>query len=383
MSTCKSWSSLILCSFLGMFFLFCQPVIAADNVILYTPNTKITVAPGAVIDYIIDVINYSSELQRVDLSVTGLPKKWNYILKSGEWNISQLSILPGERKNLSLRIEVPLQVNKGSYLFKVIAGELYSLPLVVTVSEQGTYKTEFTSKQPNMEGHANSTYSFNAELKNRTANKQLYALMADPPRGWTVTFKASLKQVTSVEIEANSTAGLTIEVNPPAEVDAGKYTIPLSAATNETSANLEVEVVITGTYKIELTTPFGLLSNDITAGDEKKIDLLIKNSGSSELNNIKLIYAAPSKWEVSFDPKNVIQLGPGSSTHVYATIKADKKSIPGDYATEITAKTPEAVSKASFRFTVKTPMLWGWVGILIIIIALGSVYYLFRKYGRR
>jgi uncharacterized membrane protein len=32
---------------------------------------------------------------------------------------------------------------------------------------------------------------------------------------------------------------------------------------------------------------------------------------------------------------------------------------------------------------VKTPMLWGWVGVLIIFIALGSVYYLFRKFGRR
>jgi uncharacterized membrane protein len=28
-------------------------------------------------------------------------------------------------------------------------------------------------------------------------------------------------------------------------------------------------------------------------------------------------------------------------------------------------------------------MLWGWIGVLIIIFALGIVYFLFRKYGRR
>ena len=366
-----------------MLLLFSQSVFAAENVILYTPNTKISVPPGAAIDYTIDVINKSNDIQNVELSVTGMPRTWNYMLKSGEWNVGQLSILPGERKSLTLRVEVPFQVNKGSYKFKIVAGGLYSLPLIVIVSSQGTYKTEFYSKQPNMEGHSSSTYTFNAELKNRTANKQMYALMAEPPKGWSVTFKNNYKQITSVEIEANTTTNLNIEVNPPPDVEAGKYKIPLIATTNETSADLELEVVITGTYKIELTTPFGLLSTDITAGDEKRVDLLVKNTGSSELNNIKLSYAAPANWTVAFDPINVIQLGPGTTTHVYAVIKADKKAIPGDYATEITARTPEAVAKASFRLSVKTPLLWGWVGILIIIFVLGSVYYLFRKYGRR
>jgi uncharacterized membrane protein len=46
-------------------------------------------------------------------------------------------------------------------------------------------------------------------------------------------------------------------------------------------------------------------------------------------------------------------------------------------------KTPEVSSKISFRISVETPLLWGWVGVLIILAALGSVWYLFRKYGRR
>jgi uncharacterized membrane protein len=33
--------------------------------------------------------------------------------------------------------------------------------------------------------------------------------------------------------------------------------------------------------------------------------------------------------------------------------------------------------------SVRTPMLWGWIGIFIIIAAIGIVWYLFRKYGRR
>jgi uncharacterized membrane protein len=68
---------------------------------------------------------------------------------------------------------------------------------------------------------------------------------------------------------------------------------------------------------------------------------------------------------------------------VYATITADKKAIPGDYVTNIDAKTPDVNSSLSFRVSVKTPMLMGWVGILIIVIALAGVFYLFKKFGRR
>ncbi len=201
-------------------------------------------------------------------------------------------------------MEVPLQVNKGSYRFKVLAGGYYSLPLTVIVSEQGTFKTEFTTKQANMEGHANATFTFNADLKNRTADKQLYALMAQAPRGWNVTFKANYKQVTSVEIEANNTANITIEINPPAIIEAGTYKIPVSATTNSTSANLELEVVITGSYSMELSTPTGLLSTNITAGEKKRVELLIKNTGSSALTDIKFDFSAPVNWDVTFDPKN-------------------------------------------------------------------------------
>jgi uncharacterized membrane protein len=356
---------------------------ATDSVALYTPYTKISVPPGESIDYAIDVINNSHELKNVDITIEGMPRGWNYVLKSGGWSIGQVSVLPGERKSLSLKVEIPLKVNKGSYWFKVLAGGFDPLPLSITISEQGTFKTEFTTGQSNMEGRASSNFTFNANLRNRTADKQLYALMANAPRGWNVTFKSNYQQVTSVNTEANSTQPITIEIKAPDKIEAGKYKIPVSAATNSSSADLELEVVITGYYNIELTTPTGLLSTNITAGDVKKLELLINNAGSSELTDIKLESSAPVNWEVTFDPNKVDKLPSGKEVRVIATIKADRKAIPGDYVTNIEAKTPEVSSKISFRISVETPLLWGWTGVLIIFVSLGGVYYLFHKYGRR
>ncbi|NOY36559.1 MAG: hypothetical protein GXO83_03195 [Chlorobi bacterium] len=358
-------------------------ILTAQSVTLYTPYTKISVPPGQKIDYSIDVINHSGKRQNVDLLVTGIQKDWTWLLKSGSWNIRQIAILPGEKKKISLSVNVPFKVKKGNYRFNVVAKGFYSLPLNVVVSKQGTYKTEFTSNQANMEGRDNARFTFNAVLKNGTGVKQRYALRSLAPRGWEVVFKPNYKEATSVEIEPNNSVKMTIEIHPRHQVEAGTYKIPVLAETNTTSARLNLEIVITGSYRMELSTPTGLLSTHITAGDEKKVMLLLKNTGSAKLKDVKFSYAAPENWEVTFSPGKVEELDPGRSTEVLTTIKADKKAIAGDYVTKITAKAPEIYSQITYRFSVKTPMLMGWLGILIIVIALGSVYYLFQKYGRR
>lgn len=352
------------------------------SVILYTPYTKISVSPGASIDYSIDLINNTDQLMNANLSVSGLSASWKHEMKSGGWSLSQLSVLPKEKKTFNLKVEVPLKVNKGNYHFVVYAGNA-KLPLDVVVAQKGTYQTEFTTDQPNMQGNSKSTFTFSATLKNQTADQQLYALMANAPRGWNVVFKPNYKQATSAQVEANATENISIDINPAANVQAGTYKIPVRATTSSTSADIELEVVVTGFYDIELTTPRGLLSAEITAGDMKRIDLLVRNNGSAELKDVQLTASKPVDWEVTFEPSKIEKLTAGGTTNVTATIKASGKALPGDYVTKMTAKTPEVNTTAEFRISVHTPMVYGWLGILIIMLVLGGVYYLFRKYGRR
>jgi hypothetical protein len=356
---------------------------AEENVMLYTPYTKIAVPPGESINYSVDVINNSDEVKNASIFVEGIPRGWKYEMKAGGWTVNQISVLPGEKKNFTFKVDVPFKVNKGTYRFTLTAPGVVGLPLTVTVSEQGTYQTELSTKQPNMQGNSKSTFNFNASLKNETADQQLYALMAEAPRGWNVTFRVGGKQATSAQVEANATENISIDVNPAANVQAGSYKIPIHATTSSTSAEIELEIVVTGSYEMELTTPRGLLSTDITAGETKRIDLAVRNNGSAELNNIQLTASKPVDWEVSFEPSKIEKLTAGSTTNVTATVKASKKALPGDYITKITARTPEVNTTTEFRISVHTPMIYGWLGILIIIVVLGGVYFLFRKYGRR
>lgn len=354
-----------------------------DSLELYTPYTKITISPGKSVIYSIDIINKSKEIRDENITITNIPRSWNYTLTAGGYDVRKLATLPGETKTVTLKVDVPYQVKKGNYLFYAKTGKNITLPLEINVSVGGSNETQLTCDQKNMEGTSNSSFSFKAVLKNQTATNQQYALMADAPPGWTVLIKPNYQQATSTEVEANSTKDITYEVKPPSMTEAGKYKIPVRAVSGSTSAELELEVVITGSYELVLNTPTGLVSGHLTAGEEKKVELIVTNTGSAVLANVELNASKPKNWEITFDPKKIEKVMPGQTEKVYATIKADKKAIPGDYVTVIDAKTLEANSTISFRISVKTPILMGWLGIFIIIAAFSGVFYLFRKFGRR
>jgi uncharacterized membrane protein len=359
------------------------PSYAASGITLYTPYTNISVTPGESINYSLDIINDSPSVQEAELVVEGLPRGWEYQFTSGGWSVSEISVLPNEKQTVSLEVTVPLEIKKGTYRFQISAKGKATLPVSVTVSEEGTYKTELTTEQPNMQGPSDSTFRFEATLKNRTADKQLYALTSDAPRGFNVRFSVDGNNVTSVSVEPNSSKDIDIEITPPEKMKAGTYKIPIKAATSSTSAQLTFEVVITGSYDMELSTPTGVLSTDVTAGDERKVNLTLTNTGSADLRGIELKADTPVNWEVTFEPERIDNLAAGKTADITATIKADKKAIAGDYVVNMTASTPEASADAQFRVTVKTSLLWGWLGVMIILLVIGGVYYLFRTYGRR
>ena len=357
--------------------------VTAQSLRLYTPYPEITVPPGETIDYSIDLINNGASIATAEVTVDGIPETWSYTLRSGGWSARRISVLPGEKKTLNLKVELPYDIDKGSYTFRVLARKHAVLPITIEVSEKGTVKTEFTADQGNMQGHATSNFNYKTKLENQTGEKQLYALTSHAPRGWTVVFKPNYQQASSVEIEPGQSKDISVEIKPPYNVKAGKYTIPVMATTGSSSARLELEADISGSYGVELTTPDGRLSEKITAGRRRNLELMVRNSGSTDLNSVRMTAVKPRGWEVTFTPDTIPFIAAGESTQIRAEVKAYGKAIPGDYVINLTAQTPEINADASFRMSVRTPLLWGWLGILIILSAIGTVYWLFRKYGRR
>ena len=259
----------------------------------------------------------------------------------------------------------------------------FLLPKTLAAHSGPDNSSSFSARLMNLEATAKETFRFNASLHNGQNRSVIYEFQAAVPPGWSSSFRIEGMQVTSFRLDSNKTQDLSIELTPSATVKPGKYAIPVTAVSDQGKLELNLEAVVKGSYSLELTTPTGLLSGEVTEGNRKPVYLTVKNQGSLPLDNVDLTAQAPSKWSVTFEPAKVERLDPGSAVNVTAYVNVPDKTIAGDYVTTLTASNANATSNSSYRLTVTTSWLAGWLGVLIILAAISMVYFLIRKYGRR
>lgn len=383
------WKKLTIYTLLIAIMSFFIPIssVHAQPVTLFTPYTGLTVSPGETITYNVDVINNDNTVKNVSFQFENLPKDWTTSITASGNSIRQLSVKPDSEEQITVEVNVPLEVKKDDYRFELVAkgtdGSTSTLPFLVAVSEEGSAKSNLTTDQPNREGHADSTFNFTATLKNDTSERQNYALSSQAPEGWAVQFKVDGENVTSIALEPNESKSFDIDITPAENVKQETYKIPIQANSGASSSELELEIQISGQYSMKLTTPDGNLSSKVTAGKERKVELVVENDGTAELFDVKLSAETPPNWQVSFENEQIPSIKPGEKTSVMATIHAPDEAIAGDYVTIFKAESPAVSSDAAFRVSVKTSMVWGLFGLAIIIAVIGGLYYIFRKYGRR
>lgn len=244
-------------------------------------------------------------------------------------------------------------------------------------------RSAFTVRLMNIEATAKETFRYNASLYNGSGHTQLYELRASAPEGWSTVFRTEGSQIAGLRMDSGRTQDISVEITAAPLVKPGKYTIPVMAIAATDTLRTDLEAVVKGNYGLELTTPSGRLSDEITEGRSKQIQLTLKNTGTLPLEALELSAQAPVGWSATFEPAKVDRLDPDKEQNITATLNVPDKTIAGDYVTNFTARNNNANSNATFRMTVKTSLLAGWIGMLVILLSLGIVYYLIRKYGRR
>ncbi|HTJ51429.1 MAG TPA: NEW3 domain-containing protein [Cyclobacteriaceae bacterium] len=244
-------------------------------------------------------------------------------------------------------------------------------------------KSTFATHLINIEAAVHEAFNYSTTLYNGSSQVRIYDLTATAPEGWSIVFRARGNQITSINIDGGKSETINIEIHPAYNAAPNKYKIPITASASNDTLHLDLEAVVKGSYNVELTTPTGLLSGKITEGEQKEIHLIVTNTGTLNLKDISLSAQAPSKWDATFNPSKLEQLEPGKSADVVAKLTVPDKTLAGDYVITFTAKNNAKSVQTSFRMTVSTSLLSGAVGILIILAAVGLVYFLIRKYGRR
>lgn len=368
------------------------PAMADGGIELSTEYPGMSVKPGDSLNITIDMDNTSGSDMDVAMNIAEMPEGWDGYLKGGSYEVSRVHVKSGEDSDVTLHVDVPEEMTEGTYQVVVTGtgenGGADRLNLSFDVTEENAGRGTFSSEYPEQEGTSGTDFSFSTTLINNGLTKQSYSLSSNAPTGWNVSFKPSdsSTNVAAIEVESASSQGLTVEVVPPESVEAGEYTISCSAVSAEETLSTDLNVTITGTYEMLLSTPDGRVSFDANAGKTQDVTLQITNTGNVDLENVSLNSSLPSGWVVTYDLEdNIIESIPaGSVTEVIAHVRPDSDSITGDYVAKFTAKHDQAASSAlEFRVSVKTDTFWGIVAVVVIAGTLGALGYVFRKYGRR
>lgn len=369
--------------------LFTMAQAEAEGLVLSTAFPSQVVSAGESLNISIDVFNPTDQAQIAELAVSESPEGWQAILFGGGRAVRSVYLEPGGSRSVSLQVELPDEVDEGSYDIEVTAesdaGEA-SLPLELVVGQVAPAQLEMSVELPILRGSPSSSFDFQAEVTNDSGQDMLVSFEADAPENFEVTFERQFggEEVTSLPVAAGDSESVRISVNPPDRTQAGEYPITVRAVGEGVDARLELTAVVTGQARLTVTGPDGRLSGRVTGGETTDLNILVVNDGSAPASNIELAASAPRQWNVEFEPQLIEQLQPGEQAEVTANITPADNAVAGDYMMTVRAN-PEngSQSSAEFRLTLETSTQWGIVGLVLIAAALAVVALAVSRFGRR
>ena len=387
----------------------------ASDVALDSPIRKIFLAPSEIrIDLDVDLFNYATTRRLVTMTLVDLPEGWDI----GVWNaffdfrISEIVVeptetTPGQRPRLRIRLPDP-RPEPGDYSFTLVLADTENpnveydrakFTIGVPAGEakdvgEVTVRTDFAV----LRGPSNSSYQFELVIKNDTGEQRAFNLAGlvideskQPLQGWEVGFTPAFgeqKQISSLSILASVDERINVNVTPPRFVAPGNYLIPVSVASDgdefTTATVLTLQVI--GRGELLASTETGLLSMGATAGEEASNVLRLTNYGTGNVKDIALDADAPPQWEVTFPQfvdDTVGELPINQQIDVQVKITAPDDTIPGDYMVTLRGRSQDALGEVDIRVTVDQSTIWGWLGIVLVLLVVGGLLGVFWRLGRR
>lgn len=363
---------------------------AAETLAVTTPYPSIAVAPGSDASFELTITN--SREGTVGLAVTGAPAGWKATLRGGGFVIQGVTAAPGKAGTARLDVTVPADTTATEANLRVEAtsgGERATLAIKVLVSAEVAGDITLSTTSPTLTGSSDTNFSFDLTLQNGSAQDQTVSATATGPAGWKVETKLAAAQAASTVVKAGSSTTITVTATPPPDAPAGQTEIDVTAKAGTKTIQAKLGVEITGTFTMTLSTPNQLVSARGAAGSGTTQPIVVKNTGTGPLTNVKMTATQPTKWTVTFDQETIPAIPAGQEVTVTATITPTGEAVTGDYQVTIkaTAAGENGASAAEadlpMTFTVETSPIWLLAGFGLIVAILAGLFYVFRTYGRR
>ncbi len=251
-------------------------------------------------------------------------------------------------------------------------------------------KVTLETRFPVITGESGSPFGFDVTLELTGPERQRFNVTVIPANGWTAAATVSFKQAAVVEIgpsdqfPASETISVSMSPVSGKNPDPGDYVTKLELVSSTLRKSIDLTARVTARYGMNLVTDSGKLSTDAAAGKDTHLALSLSNTGTAAIDNINFYASKPEGWKVTFSPDKVDSLPAGYTQQLDVVINPPAgKSIAGDYAMSINAQGSKASDSVEMRVTVKTPSIWGFVSIGLVLVVVAGLVVLFRVLGRR
>jgi uncharacterized repeat protein (TIGR01451 family) len=369
---------------------------------LTTPFPAVVADPGGTARFTVTVTTETPD--RVNLSVANAPDGWTTTLRGGGSTISAVyttvqPVASGQTAPTSptaqfdVEVDIPASATPGANKVTINAqgasGQSASLELDITVQAIQAGAITFTSSFPEQQGATTTSFRFEANLHNGTNDQISFNFQIDSPAGWTVTAQpsGSTQAVTAV-VNAGSTSTIVVNATAPATAAAGTYPINVTAVGGPQPVQVQLSVVITGSYSMTLATSDSRLNADVDAGGTTSLTLVVTNTGTADLTNVKMASTPPSGWTVTFPDltsDTIPTIPANNQVSVTAQIQAPSNAVAGDYVVTLRGSSSDgnATDSIDIRTTVTTSALGGLLGIAVLVLVAVGLFLVFQRYGRR
>ncbi len=360
--------------------------VQAADLVISTPYPAVVASPGSSVKFDLQVA--APTVTVAQLKVDQLPTGWKTTLRGGGFVVNAVTAAPDTPGKVTAEVVVPPDASSNTYSLEVIASDGsgdVAVPLSVQVQAEVDSGVGVKADFPSLRGEPGTAFSYTLTVTNNTPESQTFTFTAEGPQGWTVTASpTAAANANTVTIDAGGTAQVKVSATPPDGVEQGRYPISVTI-TSDTggSGSMQLSAEVTGSSKLAVATADQRLNVSGKANGEKRVTLVVGNSGTAALNTVQFAATPPSGWTVTFDPPQVPEVKPNETTQVVAVIKPAKNALAGDYAIGLRASAGSQSSNLDLRYGVKGSQTLGIVAIAIIAITFLGLAWLFRRLGRR
>jgi uncharacterized membrane protein len=245
------------------------------------------------------------------------------------------------------------------------------------------------STYPSLSADSGQSFTFDFDIK-YSGDRQLFNLVSTTQPGWDVTFTSSTgKTITAVQlgpVDYTMTEPVKVNMTPSLgqSPEPGEYPLAITVSSGTLSQTINLKATVKAKFSFEMGTPTGNLNTDAVSGKVNHTTIQVRNTGSAAIDKLAFTATNPDGWIVTFSPTQIDSVGSGQTQQVDVSITPPGgKTVAGDYMINITANNGTLSKNLDLRVTVSTPTIWGFVGIIIVVVVIAGLAVLFIKLGRR